>query len=300
MKVVCSPRYHIDVGPHVFPTAKYVLVCQRLVDRGLVDEQTLVEPVAATWEELGLVHTSRYLAKLRDGRLTIGEVARLELPWSPEAVEGFRLMAGGTLTAARHALADGLAVHVGGGLHHAHPDHGEGFCMFHDVAVAIRVLRRDGLAGVVAVVDADVHQGNGTAAIFAGDLDVVTLSVHQANNYPAVKPPSTLDVELPDGIGDEAYLRALAPALDAVVASGPRLAFYLAGADPYRDDQLGGLSLSFDGLRRRDAVVLSALRAAGAAVVVTLAGGYARRVDDTVAIHVATIEEAFAIAQNAL
>jgi acetoin utilization deacetylase AcuC-like enzyme len=146
----------------------------------------------------------------------------------------------------------------------------------------------------------DLTRSCGTAAIFAEEHDVFTLSIHQTNNYPAVKPPSTLDVELPDGTGDDAYLRALEPALDAVVASGPRLAFYLAGADPYRDDQLGGLSLSFDGLRRRDAVVLSALRAAGAAVVVTLAGGYARRVDDTVAIHVATIEEAFAIAQNAL
>lgn len=296
MRLVCSPRYRVDVGPHVFPTAKYDLICEQLIARGLVDAEAIVEPAPATWDELGLVHAADYLTRLREGRLTFGEIAQLELPWSHEAVEGFRLMAGGTLLAARCALADGLAVHVGGGLHHAYPDHGEGFCMFNDVAVAVRVLQREARVDRVAIVDADVHHGNGTAAIFTGDPRVFTLSLHQANNYPAVKPPSTLDVHLPDGVSDEAYLRALEPALAAVIAHRPAIAFYLAGADPYHDDQLGGLSLTREGLRRRDALVLSAFAAAGVAVVVTLAGGYARHVEDTVAIHVATIEEALGIA----
>ena len=203
-------------------------------------------------------------------------------------------MTGGTTTAARLALDghDRVAVHIGGGFHHAFAGHGEGFCMFNDVAVAIRRVFHERLAGRAAVVDLDVHQGNGTAAIFAGDRRVFTLSVHEQDNYPPVKPPSSLDIGLPRGTGDADYLAGLDAALARTLEHLPDVVFYLAGADPYLDDQLGGLALTLDGLRRRDRLVFGAARAAGVPIVVLLAGGYARRVDDTVAIHVATIEEA--------
>jgi acetoin utilization deacetylase AcuC-like enzyme len=226
--------------------------------------------------------------------MSVADVAQLELPWSPAIVEGFRLMVGGTIAAARLARAHGLAVHLGGGLHHAYPEHGEGFCVFNDVAVAIRVLQRDGEIRRAAVVDLDVHHGNGTAAIFAGDPDVFTLSMHQEHNYPAVKPPSTLDIGLRDGVSDAEYLARLEGALPQVTGFAPDLVFYLAGADPYRDDQLGGLALTLDGLRQRDAMVFRTCRRAGLPLVVTLAGGYARHVQHTIAIHQATVEEAYA------
>jgi acetoin utilization deacetylase AcuC-like enzyme len=294
MHVVFSARYAVDVGAHVFPTAKYGLLEARLRRQGLLPPALVVEPAPATWAELGLVHTERYLSKLRTGDMSLADVAQLELPWSPEIVEGFRLMVGGTIAAARLARARGLAVHLGGGLHHAYAGHGEGFCVFNDVAVAIRVLQRDGDVRRAAVVDLDVHHGNGTAAIFAGDPDVFTLSMHQEHNYPAVKPPSTLDIGLRDGVGDAEYLALLEEALPHVTAFAPDLVFYLAGADPYLDDQLGGLALTLDGLRQRDAMVFRTCRRAGLPLVVTLAGGYARHVDHTIAIHQATVEEAFA------
>jgi acetoin utilization deacetylase AcuC-like enzyme len=291
---VYSPRYAVNVGAHVFPTAKYRHVASRLRDQGLVPPGGVLEPAAASWDDLALVHTAEYLRKLRSGALSIGEVAQLELPWSPEIVEGFRLMVGGTIAAARLARTHGLAVHLGGGLHHAYPDHGEGFCVFNDVAVAVRVLQRDGAIRRAAVVDLDVHHGNGTAAVFAGDPDVFTFSMHQEHNYPALKPPGSLDIGLRDGAGDAEYLTVLEAALPLVVAFAPDLIIYLAGADPYLDDQLGGLALSLDGLRRRDALVFRTARRAGLPVALTLAGGYARHVEHTVAIHQATVEEAFA------
>ncbi|MGE3511017.1 MAG: histone deacetylase, partial [Vicinamibacterales bacterium] len=238
---------------------------------------------------------------LRTGSLGHEDIARLELPYTPDMIDAFRLMVGGTILAAR--LACGLwpekvdsriAVHLGGGLHHAFPDHGEGFCPFNDVAVAVRVLQQQGIART-AIVDLDVHQGNGTAHIFAGDPDVFTCSLHQQHNYPAVKPPSALDVGLPDGAGDERYLRALEGILEQVAASEPGCVFYLAGADPYEDDQLGGLRLTKDGLRRRDRLVIDMCRTLGVPLIVVLAGGYARQVADTVAIHAATVEEAKAV-----
>lgn len=292
MKLVYAAGYEVDLGAHVFPTAKYGRLVRLALERGLVTTTDIVTPEPATWEELALVHTETYLEKVRTGRLSIAEIAQLELPWSPEIVEGFRLATGGTIEAGRLALADGIAMQVGGGLHHAFADHGEGFCLFNDVAVAVRVLRREGRCRRIAIVDCDVHQGNGTAAIFQADPEVFTLSIHQANNYPAEKPPSTLDVHLPDGTGDAAYLRHLEKALQTVAAWQPELVYYLAGADPFVDDQLGGLSLSFQGLRTRDACVLRMCRRAGVPVAVTLAGGYARRLDDTVAIHLGTLEEA--------
>jgi acetoin utilization deacetylase AcuC-like enzyme len=266
----------------------------------------IVEPDAASWDELALVHTREYLGKMRGGTLSPEEVAELELPWSREMVDGFRLMVGGTIKAAKIACglgefavphsavphsSSGIACHIGGGLHHAFPNHGEGFCPFNDVAVAVRVLQAFGVERI-AVVDLDVHHGNGTAFVFESDARVFTFSMHQQHNYPMWKPRGSLDVGLPDGVRDATFLTELEHALPKVMASDPQCVFYLAGADPYQDDQLGGLRLTCEGLRRRDRMVIEAVRAAGVPLAVTLAGGYARRVEDTVAIHVATIEEA--------
>jgi acetoin utilization deacetylase AcuC-like enzyme len=308
--IVYSDRYQVDIGAHVFQMAKYGAVRDALVSRGLVDASALVEPDAASWEDLALVHTAEFLDKTRRGGFRASELALLELPWSPAVAEGFRLMAGGTIAAARLAVRAGArperggggpqgaepalaaSANLGGGFHHAFPSHGEGFCLFNDVAVAIRALQRDGLIARAAVVDADVHQGNGTAFIFDGDPSVFTFSIHQEHNYPHVKPRGSLDIGLPDGADDREYLRALERALPAVLASRPDLMVYVAGADPYLEDQLGGLCLTYEGLRGRDYLVLSSARAAGVPVVIVFAGGYARRVEDTAAIHVATIEEA--------
>ncbi len=310
--IVYSPRYHINLGAHVFPTSKYPRLHDALVARRLAATSDFVEPAAATWDELALVHTADYLGKLRDGTLSLEEQAQLELTPTPSVVEGFRLMCGGTMLAARLALGlarppdvvdhpggdpgahhptRGLGLHLGGGFHHASEDHGEGFCMFHDVAVAIRVLKRDRAISRAAIVDCDVHHGNGTAFIFAGDRSVFTFSMHQERNYPAFKPSSSLDIHLPDYADDEMYLRHLVGALPRVLASGPDIVFYLAGADPFEEDKLGGLSLTKEGLRRRDRLVFAAAREVNLPVVVTLAGGYAQNVADTVDIHAATMEE---------
>jgi acetoin utilization deacetylase AcuC-like enzyme len=310
LDIVYSDRYQVDIGAHVFHMGKYAKVRDGLVARGLIDPAWLVEPAPAGWDELALVHSSDYLEKTRSGGFRASELALLELPWSPSVVEGFRLMAGGTIAAGRLAVQRGArlpratasasgaerrlaaAANLGGGFHHAFPSHGEGFCLYNDVAVAIRVLQRDGVIGRAAVVDADDHQGNGTAFIFDGDPSVFTFSIHQEHNYPHVKPRGSLDVGLPDGTDDREYLHALEGALPAVLASGPDVILYVAGADPFLEDQLGGLCLTFEGLRGRDSLILSAARDAGIPVVIVFAGGYARRVEDTAAIHIATVEEA--------
>jgi acetoin utilization deacetylase AcuC-like enzyme len=215
---------------------------------------------------------------------------RLEIPYSQAVVRGFWLAAGGSILAARRALKDGFGINIGGGFHHAFPGHGEGFCMIHDVAVAIRRLQADGAIRKALVVDTDVHQGNGTAAIFASDDDVFTISLHQQNNYPEPKPPSDIDVNLADGTGDEEYLELLDKALaDAFRRFAPDMIFYIGGADPYREDQLGGLWLSMRGLQERDALVFAEARVRGLPVAVAFAGGYARKVEDTVRIHVNTV-----------
>jgi acetoin utilization deacetylase AcuC-like enzyme len=289
MRVVYSPRYHIDIGAHVFPTSKYQAVRRELTALAGLH---FVEPDPAPWEALALVHTAEYLDKIRTGDFTIEEIAQLELPWAPAVVEGFRLMTGGTLLAADHALEDRLGLHIGGGFHHAFANHGEGFCLFNDVAVSIRLLQRDGRIARAAIVDCDVHHGNGTAMIFDRDRSVFTFSIHQQHNYPAFKPRGSLDVGVDDRIQNVEYLTKLRGALPSVFASRPDIVYYLAGADPFEDDQLGGLALTREGLRERDRLVLQACRDADVPVVVTLAGGYARRLDDTVAIHRATFEVA--------
>jgi acetoin utilization deacetylase AcuC-like enzyme len=237
--------------------------------------------------------------KLKNGSLSAAEILRMEIPYSKELVEACWLAAGGSILAGQRALADGWSASIGGGFHHAYADHGEGFCVIHDVAVAIRRLQFDRAIETAMVVDTDVHQGNGTASIFGSDGDVFTLSIHQENNYPYPKPPSTVDIDLPDGIGDDDYLSILEKHLRAAFHDfKAQILFYVAGADPYREDQLGGLALTMEGLARRDALVFDYAHRHGVPVAITLAGGYARNVNDTVKIHANTILAARNAAQR--
>lgn len=286
MKVFYSPRYEVTLPGHIWPTSKYRLIAERLASA----RPAFAEPAPAPWTDLALVHTLEYLAKLRDHTLTAEEIATLELPWVPGMADTFRLMVGGTCGAAAAALEDGAAAHLGGGLHHAFANHGEGFCPVNDVAVALRVVQRDRGIQRAAVVDCDVHHGNGTAMIFERDDRIFTFSIHQQLNYPLFKPRGDLDVGLEDGAGDARYLDALASALPRVFASRPEIVIYLAGADPFEGDRLGGLKLTKAGLAARDRLVFEAARAQGVPVATVLAGGYAEDVQDTVDIHVATIE----------
>lgn len=288
--IAYADSYELNLGQHVFPAVKYRLIHDRLLAQGLAEPGDFFEPAPASDGDVLLVHTRDWVKKLRTGSLSYAELLRLEVPYSEELVHAFWLSAGGSIDASRRALELGAAVNLCGGFHHAFPDHGEGFCMIHDVAIALRRLQKEGLLRRGLIVDLDVHHGNGTAAIFAGDRDVFTFSMHQENNYPVPKPPSTLDINLSDGISDDDYLRLLHDALRRIFdAFEPELVYYLAGADPYREDQLGGLGLTIEGLRQRDNAVLEAARRRGIPVMVTLAGGYARRAEDTVSIHVNTV-----------
>ncbi len=316
-KLIYSDAYYLPIGEHVFPAEKYRRIRERLLANGVADAGDFLEPQLASDEDILLVHTPEYVDKLQTGTLSSREELALEIPYSRELVDAFWLAAGGSILAARQALTDGVGISIGGGFHHAFADHGEGFCMIHDVAVAIRRLQRDGKIRTAMTVDCDVHQGNGTAAIFAakrapGDAlpsasgspvatqgirrknpnagDVFTISLHQHNNYPMWKPPSSIDVDLPDGIGDDDYLAWLDNALSSGLRqSQPELLCYLAGADPYKEDQLGGLSLTIDGLKKRDELVFRVAKARGIPVMVTYAGGYAQNVEDTVTIHCNTV-----------
>ena len=291
--VVWHEAYEVDIGPHVFPTAKYRLVRDRLLAEGTIRAEDVRRPEEATDAEVRLVHTPEYVDKIRAGSLSAHEQMVLEVPFSPSLRKASWLCAGGSVLTARLAGEHGIAVHLGGGFHHAFPDHGEGFCLIHDVAIAVRVLQRDRRVRKALIVDLDVHHGNGTAVIFAGDPDVFTFSMHQQSNYPAWKPRSALDVGLRDGAGDDEYHRLLATHLaDLVEAHRPDLAWYLAGADPYEMDQLGGLALTRDGLRRRDEIVFELCRKSGIPVAAAFAGGYAAREADTVEIHCETVRAA--------
>ena len=292
MKLVYSARYAIDIGPHLFSTEKYHRIHDRLLAGSHSTLEGVIEPDPATWDELALVHTAEYLEKVRTLSLSTEEIVELELPLKQPIVDGFRLMTGGSRTAACLAVADGLAVHIGGGFHHAFANHGEGFCLFNDVAIAIDVLRQEGTVSRVAVVDLDVHHGNGTAMIYGNDPSVFTVSMHEQHNYPVFKPRGSLDIGLAAGTDDATYLEKLEAALPQVVAHQPDLVFYLAGADPFEGDQLGNLELTKEGLRERDRAVLRTLREVGRPAVIVPAGGYARELTDTIDIHVATIEEA--------
>lgn len=280
------PSLEMDFGEHVFPLQKYRLVREDLLREGRAEAADFVAAVPATEADVRRVHAADYVDKMRNGGFSGDELLRLEIPWSPAITAGFWLVAGGAIQAGRLALRDGCAILLGGGFHHAFAGHGEGFCLVNDVAVGTAALLDTGEVERVAIVDLDVHQGNGNAALFAGDPRMFTFSMHQEANYPGHKVPSTLDVGLDDGTGDAEYLEALAPALERVLAFGPDLIWYLAGADPYEGDRLAGLGLTFAGLAERDRVVFRAARDAGVPVVASLAGGYAARVADVVAIHV--------------
>lgn len=309
-KLVYSDDYYLPIGAHVFPAQKYGLIHQRLLQQGLAEATDFIEPKPASDTDILLVHTPEYVRKLKSGTLTPQEQFALELPYSPELVKAFWLAAGGSILAAECALRDGVGFNIGGGFHHAFADHGEGFCMIHDVAVAIRRMQKDGKIKRAMTVDCDVHQGNGTAAIFGGRVagaaplpssvlkniesaassDVFTISLHQEHNYPSFKPPSSMDVNLPDGTRDHDYLQWL----DNALSSGfrqftPDLLCYIAGADPYEEDQLGGLALTIEGLKQRDELVFRVARTRGVPVMVSYAGGYAKKVEDTVTIHCNTV-----------
>jgi acetoin utilization deacetylase AcuC-like enzyme len=286
-----SARYTIPLPDgHRFPIAKYAMLRDAVIEHGLVSPANLHEPERASVDALLLVHSERYVSALVAGELSEAEQRRIGLPWSPALVERSFRAVGGTCEAAGASLDCGVTMNLAGGTHHAFPDHGEGFCVFNDVAVAIRLLQRDGRIRRAAVIDLDVHQGNGTHAIFAGDDSVYTFSMHGGRNYPFHKVAGALDIELMDGTGDDDYLAALSDALPHVLAAAsPDVVLYLAGADTHEGDRLGRLCLTFDGLARRDALVLDACREVGIPVAITIAGGYGRDIADTVKVHLNTV-----------
>ena len=278
---------------HKFPMAKYSGLRERILAEGIVGPQDLHEAPAASWDDLRLVHDPAYVDAVANGTLARDAQRRIGFPWSLQMVERSRRSVGATIAAARVALEDGVAANLAGGTHHGFPDRGEGFCVFNDVAVAARVLQRDRQARRIAVVDLDVHQGNGTAAIFAGDETVFTFSMHGEKNFPFRKETSDLDVALPDGTGDDHYLALLRSHLPGVLnRHQPDFVFYLAGADPYEGDRLGRLKLTIAGLRTRDEIVFDACRRIGVPVAVTMSGGYAHDVDAIITIHANTIRAA--------
>jgi acetoin utilization deacetylase AcuC-like enzyme len=290
LRVWSSAHYAFPLpAGHRFPIAKYSLLRERVVAQGIVAADHVYDPPRVSRDDLVLVHTEDYVDRVTRGELSRDEERRLGFPWSTALVERSYRAAGGTLAAARGALDHGIAMNLAGGTHHAFPGHGEGFCVFNDVAIAIRALQRDRLIERAAVIDLDVHQGNGTHAVFAGDDSVYTFSMHGGRNYPFHKVPGRLDLELPDRTGDEDYLSLLGEALPRVTAAASAdLAVYLAGADPYERDRLGRLSLTMDGLARRDRMVLEHVAGLGLAVAVVIAGGYSDPIDGTVSIHAAT------------
>ncbi|HEX7077947.1 MAG TPA: histone deacetylase [Candidatus Eisenbacteria bacterium] len=292
--VVHADAYFAEIGLHVFPMRKFRMIRDEIVRRGLVRDEEILAPVAATVEQVLRVHDRAYVEKLIQGRLSALEEAVLELPYSKGLVDASFLCAGGSILASREALRRGAGINLAGGFHHAFPDHGEGFCVFHDVAIAIRDLQASGAIRRAAVIDVDVHQGNGTAAIFRDDPTVFTFSIHEEDNYPAVKPPSDQDVGLETGADGAAYLAALAHWVPRILdRQAPDLVAYVGGADPYERDQLGRLRLRREDLRARDRLVFEECARRGVPFAVFLAGGYAVDVSDTVAIQADMVEAAF-------
>ena len=300
MRLAYHTDYFVPLPPgHPFPMAKYPLLRERLAAEGLLDEAKLLVPREASLEDLARVHTPEYLGRLEAGTLDAAEIRRIGVPWSAALWRRSRLATQGTIDAARAAFEDGLAGNLAGGTHHAFADHGEGFCVLNDVAVAIRVLQAERLVARALVVDLDVHQGNGTAAIFERDPDVYTFSMHGERNYPTRKMNSRLDVGLADGMGDVEYLALLEQHLAAILEEfEPDLVFYLAGVDPARGDRYGRLALSDEGIRRRDACVLDACRGLCLPTVITMAGGYAPTPERTAELHAIVFREAVAIARG--
>lgn len=294
MKVVYSDHYKVDLGDHPWPTAKYGLVLKRLKAEGLIAASDIFEAPLARDEDVLRVHTLEYWQKLYDRNFSEEESALMEIPPSPTVIDFFWRMTGGTLLASELALKDGACIHLGGGAHHAYPDYGSGFCLINDIAVSLRMLLDNHTISSAAVIDCDLHQGDGTARIFRDDFRVQTLSIHQRHAFPHFKQKSTIDIALEDGVEDREYNAALSSALERIF-DGRRhydLVHYQAGADPYVGDTLGGLCLSIDGLLARDRLVFNAARAAAVPVVVTLGGGYPSNVDDVVTIHCNTFKAA--------
>ncbi|HXS97424.1 MAG TPA: histone deacetylase [Candidatus Limnocylindrales bacterium] len=288
-RLIYSDRYDLNLGDHVFPSKKYKWLHDRFLWARFATAEDFVAPEPAADEDVLLAHDAEWVNKLRNGTLTYQDILRLEIPYSRQMVEAFWLCAGGTILAARHAISGGIGFNLGGGFHHAFAGHGEGFCAINDIAIAVRRMQRDGAIRRAMVVDCDVHHGNGTAGIFEGDMSVFTLSIHQFNNYPTVKPLSSLDIHLPDGTGDAEYLNRLGNGYRAALAMfKPELVIYVAGADPFYEDQLGGLALTFDGLKERDRLVIWTALTHGIPVAIVLAGGYSQNVEDTVTIHANT------------
>ena len=292
IRLVYSKDYAVDIGQHVFPTSKYKLIKDQIMkDPSLKARVDFVSPKKAREEDVLLAHYKDYMQKLKSGTLSREEIMRMELPYSKQLVEASMLCCGGTILATQVALKSMLGIHIGGGFHHAFPDHGEGFCVLNDIAVAVKRLIKYGSVEKVLIVDCDLHHGNGTAVIFAGDKSVFTFSIHQENNYPFLKPRSNLDIGLEDGAGDREYLGALEKNIPAIVKEfAPRFIMYVAGADPYKEDQLGGLKLTKDGLQARDEFIFKQAKAVSIPVAVVLAGGYAFHESDTVDIHCNTIK----------
>jgi len=292
--------YHYDTFTfplpenHRFPVQKYASLSDYLLRQGIISPDDLFQPQAASLDQLALVHTREYIHKVFSGTLSEKEIRRMGLPWSPALVERARRSVGSTLATCRSALEDRISASLGGGTHHAFPDHGEGFCIFNDCAVAARWLQVEGKARRIVIIDCDVHQGNGTAVIFRDDPSVFTFSIHGARNFPFHKESSRLDIALEDGTGDEAYLQALEAGMAEIFAHHANspfdLAIYLAGADPYQADRLGRMALSKAGLAQRDWLVLERCSKANLPVAVTMSGGYASDIMDIVEIHARTIQ----------
>ena len=284
---VYSEGYYADIGPHVFPVEKYRLVCEQLRRRGIIKHENLIEPAPASQEDLLLVHEPKYVDDLIHARATPRTLSS-ELPVSTSIIQAILLATGGTIRAGEEALKKGCAINLSGGFHHAFPDHAEGFCYANDMAVAIRRLQKQRKGIKVAVIDCDLHQGNGTAFIFKDDKSVYTFSIHQRDLYPP-KQDSSWDIHLGKGVGDEEYLGHLGIGVPAIMEKfRPDVVLYQAGADPYREDQLGDLKLTMSGLKRRDDFVFGECKKRGVPVAAVLGGGYARDTNDTVTIHVNT------------
>jgi acetoin utilization deacetylase AcuC-like enzyme len=294
MKVFTSAQFTIPLPEgHRFPMSKYTLLREAVEASGLVAPGNLLVPEPATDEQIQRAHDALYLERVKGGRLTVKEVRRIGLPWSPELVVRARYSVGGTIAACRAALAEGIAVNLAGGTHHASVDRGQGYCLFNDSVIAVRAMQAEGRVGRAVVLDCDVHQGNGTAAICRHDPTIFTFSIHNENNFPLHKEPGDLDIGLEDGTGDGEYLAALEGGVrEALARASAELAIYLAGADPHEGDLLGRLALTKEGLARRDRMVLGMCREVGLPVAVVLAGGYGRWVEDTVEIHLQTVRVA--------
>jgi acetoin utilization deacetylase AcuC-like enzyme len=297
MYALYSDRYVIELpANHSFPIRKYRIVRERLLSEETLRPEELLEPTLADPKDICRVHTRAYWDSVQFGSLSDGAIRRLGLPWSQTLIERSRASVQGTLTAARIAIREGIGINLAGGTHHAFPDHGEGYCVLNDIAIAIRALQHDRWMQRMAIIDCDVHQGNGTAAIFTAEPDVFTFSIHGANNFPLHKVAGSLDIDLPDGTGDHEYLQALEPAVSRIFAGfRPGLVLYVAGADALTGDRFGRLRLSHDGLRRRDELVLRGCRDAGIPVAVTMGGGYGKNLDDTIEAHCNTVRTARAI-----